>query len=191
MSLLYLHPLFYLCPLLLRSSRSISFFLSCKPSWRISPLSVSTGLPMLKIPETELTPLMPCVVLIPRPHSFQPPPLSLLICLAVPRLPVFWIPLSPVCDSINMKSRRGVCMFSCLYNVPLLNSPLSLSVSLWASLALSVYLSSSSAGDRMAAAYIQFLVSSLLHPVYPLKYSPLSQLTGRGSAFAAASSSST
>lgn len=129
-SLLYLHPLFYLCPLLC-SSRSISFFLSCKPSRRIAPLSVSTGLSTLKIPETELTPLMPCVVLIPRPHSFQPPapPLSLLICLAVRRLPVFWIPLSPLCDSINMKSRGEVSMFSCPYNVPLLNSPLSHSVS--------------------------------------------------------------
>lgn len=50
------------------------FFLSAKSSWWIAPLSVSTGLSTLKIPETELTPLMPCVVLIHRPHSFQPPP---------------------------------------------------------------------------------------------------------------------
>lgn len=108
----------------------------------------------------------PSPPLLPAPSA----PLTLLICLAVPRLPVFWIPLSPLCDSINMKSRREVSMFSCLYNVPLLNSPLSHSILFWASLALSIYSSSSSAGDRMAAGYIQFLVSSLLHPVYPLKY---------------------
>lgn len=77
-----LHPHLHLLTFSSDTSPSLlrTFAESC-----LSPLPVSTGAPTLKISETELTPLMPRVALIP------PPLLSLVTSSNLPRLPLVWM----------------------------------------------------------------------------------------------------